>query len=31
MCITIEEVKKAIQKLSSGKAADKYGITAEHV
>jgi oligoribonuclease NrnB/cAMP/cGMP phosphodiesterase (DHH superfamily) len=29
--VTIEEVEKAIQKLNSGKAADEYGITAEHV
>jgi uncharacterized protein (DUF39 family) len=29
--VTIEEVQKAIQKLNSGKAADEYGITAEHV
>ena len=29
--VTIEEVKKAIQKLNSRKAADEYGITAEHV
>ena len=29
--VTIKEVKKAIQKLNSGKAADEYGITAEHV
>jgi uncharacterized protein YukE len=29
--VTIEEVKKAIQNLNSGKAADEYGITAEHV
>jgi uncharacterized protein (DUF39 family) len=28
--VTIEEVQKAIQKLNSGKAADEYGITAEH-
>jgi hypothetical protein len=27
--VTIKEVKKAIQKLNSGKAADEYGITAE--
>jgi hypothetical protein len=29
--VTIEEVKKSIQKLNSGKAADEYGITAEDV
>jgi hypothetical protein len=29
--LTIEEVKKAIQKLNSGKAADEYGIIAEQV
>jgi hypothetical protein len=29
--VTIEEVEKAIQKLNSGKSADEYGITAEHV
>jgi uncharacterized protein YukE len=29
--VTIEEVKKAMQKLNRGKAADEYGITAEHV
>jgi hypothetical protein len=29
--VTIEEVEKAMQKLNSGKAADEYGITAEHV
>ena len=31
ICVTIEEVKKAMQKLNCGKAADEYGITAEHV
>jgi hypothetical protein len=29
--LSIEEVEKAIQKLNSGKSADEYGITAEHV